>query len=576
MNELKKLYKELKFTDDFMFAKVLVNNPEICRRLLEILLNIKIKSVSVPEKQKTIEILSDSKGIRLDVYVDDEEGTVYNIEMQKTLKTDLPKRSRYYQGMIDLNLIERGAKYKELKLSFVIFICLEVWPIELLTFAQMVCSECGLTLINESIPNGTYLVPQFTGDGVTGRKLMRWIGEICARFLRATPGGDVEFATYALNTAYTIGPYKRAAVVPLTDTVNISDDGEGNVVISSDLMTVEDDGEGNVTATSDVLNVTDNAGNVVVSAAGGTEMIPYYQNSLSYEDYQVALIEKVQIRLTDDDIGVVYPEVEGEVNTYIITGNYLLTTSTTDELLPVAQVIYEEISGITYTPCRVSIPVCLGINPGDIISITDKNGVTITAYVMTKTTTGQRDTLECTGSPRRDSSSVVNNEEYRALSGKVLEIRKQVEGLTVKNADANGRIAQLEMTVDGINTKVESQNEAIGQVRQDMTAIQQSAESVSIQVQNIIDNGVSKVITGKGYEFGDDGLHISDPTSEVKNLMDHTGMMVSNTDEMVLQANKDGVNTLNLTVRKYLIVPGSRFEEYADGTGEKFTACFAL
>lgn len=453
---------------------------------------------------------------------------------------------------------------------------LDVWPIELLTFAQMVCSECGLTLINESIPNGTYLVPQFTGDGVTGRKLMRWIGEICARFLRATPGGDVEFATYALNTAYTIGPYKRAAVVPLTDTVNISDDGEGNVVISSDLMTVEDDGEGNVTATSDVLNVTDNAGNVVVSAAGGTEMIPYYQNSLSYEDYQVALIEKVQIRLTDDDIGVVYPEVEGEVNTYIITGNYLLTTSTTDELLPVAQVIYEEISGITYTPCRVSIPVCLGINPGDIISITDKNGVTITAYVMTKTTTGQRDTLECTGSPRRDSSSVVNNEEYRALSGKVLEIRKQVEGLTVKNADANGRIAQLEMTVDGINTKVESQNEAIGQVRQDMTAIQQSAESVSIQVQNIIDNGVSKVITGKGYEFGDDGLHISDPTSEVKNLMDHTGMMVSNTDEMVLQANKDGVNTLNLTVRKYLIVPGSRFEEYADGTGEKFTACFAL
>jgi len=125
LNELKKIYKELKFTDDFMFAKVLVNNPEICRRLLELLLDIKIKSVSVPEKQKIIEILSDSKGIRLDVYVDDEEGTVYNIEMQTTLKADLPKRSRYYQGMIDLNLIERGAKYKELKLSFVIFICLE-------------------------------------------------------------------------------------------------------------------------------------------------------------------------------------------------------------------------------------------------------------------------------------------------------------------------------------------------------------------------------------------------------------------------------------------------------------------
>ena len=71
------------------------------------------------------ESLSDGKGIRLDAYVDDENGTIYNIEMQTKVKKELPKRSRYYQGMIDMNLIERGAKYKELKLSFVIFICLK-------------------------------------------------------------------------------------------------------------------------------------------------------------------------------------------------------------------------------------------------------------------------------------------------------------------------------------------------------------------------------------------------------------------------------------------------------------------
>lgn len=45
--------------------------------------------------------------------------------MQTTIKKDLPKRSRYYQGMIDLNLIDKGAKYKELKRSYVIFICTE-------------------------------------------------------------------------------------------------------------------------------------------------------------------------------------------------------------------------------------------------------------------------------------------------------------------------------------------------------------------------------------------------------------------------------------------------------------------
>ena len=125
MEQLQKQYQELTFTDDFMFGKVLVNNPEICRRLLEVLLEIRIKKISFPERQKTIEILSDGKGIRLDVYVDDENGTVYNIEMQTKVKKELPKRSRYYQGMIDMNLIERGGKYKELKLSFVIFICLK-------------------------------------------------------------------------------------------------------------------------------------------------------------------------------------------------------------------------------------------------------------------------------------------------------------------------------------------------------------------------------------------------------------------------------------------------------------------
>ncbi len=35
----------------------------------------------------------------------------------------VPKRSRYYQGMIDLNLLERGVHYSQLNNSYVIFIC---------------------------------------------------------------------------------------------------------------------------------------------------------------------------------------------------------------------------------------------------------------------------------------------------------------------------------------------------------------------------------------------------------------------------------------------------------------------
>ena len=51
---------------------------------------------------------------------DDEEGTVYDLEMQTTKKKDLPKRTRYYQGLIDLELLNRGASFSELNDSYII------------------------------------------------------------------------------------------------------------------------------------------------------------------------------------------------------------------------------------------------------------------------------------------------------------------------------------------------------------------------------------------------------------------------------------------------------------------------
>lgn len=121
---IKKEYSELRFIDDFMFCKILTSRPELCKELLELILEIKIKKIKFPESQKTIEQTYSGRGIRLDVYVEDAYNTVYDLEMQTTEQKDLPKRTRYYQGMIDLNLIERGSKFKTLKKSYIIFICL--------------------------------------------------------------------------------------------------------------------------------------------------------------------------------------------------------------------------------------------------------------------------------------------------------------------------------------------------------------------------------------------------------------------------------------------------------------------
>ena len=113
---------ELTIVDDFMFGAVM-RNPKLCKTLLELILDVKINRIEYPELQKTLNARYGSKSIRLDVYVEDDEGTVYNVEIQTTRKKNLPLRTRYYQGVIDINILEKGADYKALKRSFVIFIC---------------------------------------------------------------------------------------------------------------------------------------------------------------------------------------------------------------------------------------------------------------------------------------------------------------------------------------------------------------------------------------------------------------------------------------------------------------------
>ena len=103
---MKKNYEELDFTDDFMFCKVLTNNPELCHELLELVIGKKVGKFTRLDKQKPIEITADGKGIRFDVYSEDEQDIVYDCEMQTSCNDNLPKSTIYYHGMIDLNLIE--------------------------------------------------------------------------------------------------------------------------------------------------------------------------------------------------------------------------------------------------------------------------------------------------------------------------------------------------------------------------------------------------------------------------------------------------------------------------------------
>ena len=119
-----KKWLEAGISDNFIFSKTMELYPDLCKELIEKILHIKIREIKYPEREKVLEERLDAKGVRLDVYVEDENNRSFDIEMQIAEVDKLEKRMRYYQGLIDMDKLKHGAKYRTLGESYIIFICL--------------------------------------------------------------------------------------------------------------------------------------------------------------------------------------------------------------------------------------------------------------------------------------------------------------------------------------------------------------------------------------------------------------------------------------------------------------------
>ena len=122
--EILKKFESLTIRDNFIFTRTMEMYPNLCQRLLEEILQVKISSIEYIEREKSIESRVDAKGIRLDVYVEDKTANrVFDVEMQISDVDHLSKRARYYQTLIDQDWLKRGESYKNLSKSYIIFIC---------------------------------------------------------------------------------------------------------------------------------------------------------------------------------------------------------------------------------------------------------------------------------------------------------------------------------------------------------------------------------------------------------------------------------------------------------------------
>ena len=278
------------------------------------------------------------------------------------------------------------------------------FPKTIWQLVQLACQRAGVALASSGLPiNGSYSVQAFYADDLTCRQIISWAAEAAGCYAHMNADGKLQFLTY-----------------------------------------------------------TDKRSTAKITPDGSSNSTAYYADSLNYEDYTVKAIEKVQIRQSDSDVGVIYPDSTTATNTYAVQGNLLLTTGTEANLKSVVQNLYNVLKNVTYTPCKVSVPSSSGLACGQIVHVKDARGREFDTYLMSATISSGKASFEGVGSASRESSSAVNSQSYKNLTGKMLEIKTSVDGLEVKASDLTGKYTNLKATVDGLSSEVKKDTKITG------------------------------------------------------------------------------------------------------------------
>lgn len=351
------------------------------------------------------------------------------------------------------------------------------FPIAIKDFATALAAKCELELANEPRLNKDYQIQKFTGSGVNARDLMKMVCSASGCFCNADANGKLFFDWYKKNDRVIISPKKsiNKKSFYLFDVVNRS--------------------------------LQDNVHRVLISAKSGSDTpdgIPYFANQLTFSDFVVKAIDKVQVRQSDDDVGVVYPADEQGTNALVIQGNQLLSTASDAALRPYVKNLYDGLNNITYVPCsNIQTPETLEIKVGDIVTVSDGKNEFDT-WITSVKHSGGKCTFESVGNANRNTTTAVNNVKYNSKQ-RILKISATVDGLTVKAEqtaqDISGlssQYTQLKQTFD----KFEVTAVTNGNVRSKFAL---DPSSVVIESGTITFKGDTLVVDSNNFKLLQDG-----------------------------------------------------------------------
>ena len=349
------------------------------------------------------------------------------------------------------------------------------FPISISSFATQLATKCGLEFANSAPINGDYSVQSFTATNVTGRELMKMVAQATGCFIRADSDGELEYAWYVTNSKLSIAPNGSSNGFYF----KTAKDKEDKILHDSQVVRLR---------TADVVS-------------GRT---PYFSGQLAFSDFTVTAIDKVQVKQSDNDVGVIYPDDATGTNALVVSGNKLLVTDSDATLRPYVKNLYDRLNNMVYVPCsNIQTPETLDIRAGDIVTVTDGKREFVT-WITSVKHSGNKCTFESVGSIVRNTTTAVNNTKYNSKQ-KILEISATVDGLTVKaeqtTKDVNGlstQYTELKQTFDSFELTAVTD----GNVRSKFAL---DPSSVTIESGTITFKGDTLVVDSDNFKLAKDG-----------------------------------------------------------------------
>lgn len=375
------------------------------------------------------------------------------------------------------------------------------FPVSISSFATQLATKCGLEFANTAPINGDYSVQAFTATNVTGRELMKMVAQAAGSFIRANADGKLEYAWYVTNSDLRIAPHKSVGQSSfLFDIVprQLDDNVPRNLVTSEGYHQPANDKEKKSLKDKNIVRLR------TADVIWEPESTPYFLNQLTFSDFTVTAIDKVQVKQSDNDVGVIYPGDATGTNALIVSGNKLLVTDSDAALRPYVKNLYDRLNNMVYVPCsNIQTPETIQIRAGDIVTVTDGKREFVT-WITSVKHSGNKCTFESVGSIVRNTTTAVNNTKYNSKQ-KILEISATVDGLTVKaeqtTKDINGlstQYTQLKQTFDNFELTAVTDGNVRSKFALDPT-------SVTIESGTITFKGDTLVVDSTNFKLTQDG-----------------------------------------------------------------------